>query len=856
MRLNKAIKKIVALGTGATMVGATFLGAMAAADLADYPSPFIKDGKFSGVLVVGDKAAAEDIIGVTDILGSLQFSATKKVGVSTTAGVSVEGDAWKVGTSSKKLEMGEYLDTGINYETFKNITKFIDGTNLKSLKSGEIVTNKGTAKYNQYLRFDAQNSEYVIFTENDDDVTADFVYIASGTTVARYDLEFTSSFDTDVEDSTGSSSTTGLFLGDYEDENIKILTTDYSVVKARRTSLANDDSVELTLMGGAVKDVLSEGETKTYNIKGKDYEVTVTAITDVSPIVAKFSINGESTTSLSDGSTDKLSDGTEIGVSDIIPNEAGDVTLDLVEFFLGANKVFLKDTEIEDDGTSSDALEVGSEKIDDANVIIVGTNDNSTVKINNVYINVTAEDDFFVPVGGKMSSLMDEPQALVGGWDIEYKGLDPSVATETIKIDTSGSDKYNLQFIDGDGNKVKLPIAYSPTGSQVSMGDNDDDLINSENQTIIKGDYFVVSDTSQGLGDRLTYALRYRGSDRSTESNPQIKFDNLGTGERIERPYKEAVGVTADASLQLGGATYGILNVTAATANDYQIKIDLNGDGTFMNESNTGTQPDATIPINITTKGGAQIQLRNVSGGTTHIEVKIETVDTDDWETLQPTGIWFNLTAASQKVALSDIGNLNYRSPDGETNTNYAYTSYGAKIKWENPTNDPDIITIDYPVKSQRLPQVYVTAGVTTTSVGTGEAVESVTIQKIEVGATKLASEVSDLSAQNTLLVGGPCANALTADAMGNPADCAAGFEAGKGMVQLFEQTTGNVALVIAGYGAADTRAAAAVLANYGDYKAELKGQKVEVTTATSTVKSVEVVAAAAPAAAETTTTV
>ena len=834
MRLNKAIKRIVALGTGATMVGATFLGAMAAADLADYPSPFIKDGKFSGVLVVGDKAAAEDIIGVTDILGSLQFSATKKVGGTVTAGVSVEGDSWKVGTSSKKLEIGERLDAGISYETFQNITKFIDDTELKALSSGEVVTNKGTAKYNQYLRFSALNSEYVIFTENDDDVLADFVYIKSGTTIAKYDMEFTSSLDSDVEDSSGNSDTTGLFLGDLEDETITLLGREYSMVKARRTSISSDDSVELTLMGGAVKDVLQEGETKTYTISGKDYEVTVTAITDSAPIVAKFSINGESTKSLSDGSTDKLSDGTEIGVSDIIPNEAGDVTLDLVEFYIGAQKVFLKDTEIQDDEESSNSLEIGSEKIDDAYVVIKGSNDNSTVKIDNIIINVTAEDDFYVPVGGMLSELMDEEGALLDSWDIEYKGLDPSVKVETLKIAPSGSDKYNLEFVDGDGNTAKIPIAYTPSGTALAFGDNDDELIINQNQTIKKDDYFVVTDESQNVGDRLTYALRYKGSDKRTESSPQVKFDNLGTGERIERPWKYISAASGGASLQLGGATYNILNVTGDEGNDFNIQVDLDADGTIVEAGR----------VKITSKGGAEIDLQNISIGDA-VQIKIETVDTDDYETLAPSGIHFNITAASGEVGMAEVGPLNYQTPEGETNVNYAYTALGAKIKWENPTSDPDTITIDYPVKAQKTPQVYVTAGVTTTSVGTGEAVESVTIQKIEVGATKLASEVSDLAGQNTLIVGGPCANALAAEAMGNPADCAEGFEAGKGMVQLWEHANGNVAIVVAGMTAADTRASAAVLANYGDYEGELTGKKVEVTTATSTVKAVEAMAPA-----------
>ena len=43
MEVKKAIKKIIALGVGTSMMGATLLGGMAA-DLSEYPAPFIKDG--------------------------------------------------------------------------------------------------------------------------------------------------------------------------------------------------------------------------------------------------------------------------------------------------------------------------------------------------------------------------------------------------------------------------------------------------------------------------------------------------------------------------------------------------------------------------------------------------------------------------------------------------------------------------------------------------------------------------------------------------------------------------------------------------------------------------------------------
>src|SRR3989344_5097295 len=105
MRFQKAIKRIVALGTGAMMLSSSVF---AAADLATYPAPFIKDGKFTGSLVVGDKATAEDVIALAGIQSSLQFAAVKKVSSSGASTVSVDGDAWQVQTSNH-LELSEEI---------------------------------------------------------------------------------------------------------------------------------------------------------------------------------------------------------------------------------------------------------------------------------------------------------------------------------------------------------------------------------------------------------------------------------------------------------------------------------------------------------------------------------------------------------------------------------------------------------------------------------------------------------------------------------------------------------------------------------------------------------------------------
>ena len=113
--------------------------------------------------------------------------------------------------------------------------------------------------------------------------------------------------------------------------------------------------------------------------------------------------------------------------------------------------------------------------------------------------------------------------------------------------------------------------------------------------------------------------------------------------------------------------------------------------------------------------------------------------------------------------------------------------------------------------------------------VSTAEGASALEFQQIQVGTAKLDSDISDIAAQNLLVVGGPCANSVAATLMGNPSDCAEGFVDGEAILKLWSQDNGNVALLVAGYSAADTRRASKVIANYKDYAEELKGDEVKV---------------------------
>ena len=82
MNVKKTIKKIVAIGAGAALVGATILGAVASLD--NYPGNMVTEGMFNGKIVVGANAATQDVVGAIDIAASLQAAAVTEVAVGDT----------------------------------------------------------------------------------------------------------------------------------------------------------------------------------------------------------------------------------------------------------------------------------------------------------------------------------------------------------------------------------------------------------------------------------------------------------------------------------------------------------------------------------------------------------------------------------------------------------------------------------------------------------------------------------------------------------------------------------------------------------------------------------------------------
>ena len=682
MNFAQTVKKIFALSTGATLMGTTLLGASAAADLSNYPAPFVQDGRFNTVIVIGDNAQAADNIGATDIALGLQFDSKVAVGVSGRSrgsGSSATGDTWQVGTSSNDLVLGENISDVIS--------SIGEDDELAALNDGEIRIGGKTYEYEQRIEFGPNLR--VEFDEDDDDNVGTFLKVADDGVIATYTLDFDSGAESSVDDNS--------FAEDFEDEEIFILGREYTIAKAE---LVNSDAgLRIELLSGSEFGRLNEGEERSFDFNGKNYVISLNSVTEDrnDEGEASFSVNGELTGELEDGEVYTLDDGTELGVRRVVYYDGNNPNiLSSAQFYIGANSIVLEDRDISDNAFGRD-LEVSEEDLTIAETRITGTISGSgsrqKVEIDTLSIEIKADDDFFVAEGETISEQFDDDDDADAflGWDLTYAGL-TSADTEDISLTVSSNDEeLELGFVDADGENVKLPLAYVSGDDALSLGESSDErLVLDETIAIDIDDVFVVSDT----GDQKSWAFEFKEID---DDDDEIVFRNLGNGDE-ETLDLDLSDSSASDQLRVGGNTFTVQRESSTS-----IKVSLNGDSDV---TDTGLVP-------IYTDAGAQIDITQPSDT---VVIAVNTADSDDYDgSTEPTSIIFVATestedgASNREIELSvgdaGIDLIGEDGDDDEDDRDVGYNSYGAYVVFDSDDNEVDI---DYPVV-QLLPEVFVT---------------------------------------------------------------------------------------------------------------------------------------------------
>ena len=766
---------------------------MGVAAAADYPAPFVVGGSANVAIVYGTGAGVDpsDLVQAGNVQSNLQ-SFMGSSGTSTT--VSGSGQ-WEAGTSSDKLEIGESL---------KDIDSYIGGGELGLLADGTLSNEKGEAKYEQFMYFEDVDSSAVNYTQDDDENQGLFFTIKSNKVIARYVMDFTNNLKSDIESDNE--------LSDIEDKEITFLGKTYTIVTADNGS----SGIELTLMSGALGGTVSNDVPLTVG----EYEVGVLVS---SASAAEFTITKggvtDTTSKMAKGDMETLSDGNYLAVTDITYQGFAEGIMN-AQFYIGADKMEWK---------NGSSMTTNTETINEAAVLITHTEASSDVAISEISINMTAEDNLYVPVNGKLGEVpdLDEPEVLVSqNWDIQFEGLE-AVDYEDISLKRNTDLKYVLRWENYNGEEIKLPLVQGNT-TGVYGGDTSDkrfvlnpngSLHDAEN--ITDNDYFLLhtADPVSSTSDAKTILIQYKGADKiRATTTPTVTFTVNPGPNQIDKTLT-VTKTTGVFTLKYAGGTWNFRNASDGETKDYSIVLTdddyHSGSGQNLSLSQyirTGyntliniTQSNSTVPG----------QEAATAQGEWLLNITVDDTNRDGDEVILTEQVFSAkiLNSTSTDLALTwNASNPGWLTdPDDSTVQTYI-TRYGASLEMTDPADSPPHIETKVP-KSIVRPLVYISTGDVSVSTTSGDAAASLGDVLVK------DSEVSTVSTKNLVVVGGSCINSAAATLVGG-AKCtgdfttATGIGAGQFVIKGYASSslTSEIALLVAGYETADTKNAVTYL--------------------------------------------
>ncbi len=781
LKAKTAVKRIAAVTATSVMMGATMFGAVAAADLSDYPAPFVKDGKWVGLIVVGAKAAPADIIGATDIAATLAQQAT--------TAASGTGTTTVAGGQSKDVVLGDSIGLSGN----GGFDQEMDHGDVASLKDDSITFQSTSYDYREMLVWHnatggtlvqpgpvASTSLTGIGGTQDD--YKDGVYIESQKGAMGYYYVFDSTIN--VSTTTSTDPLAIAFLG----RKMKITTNSYSGVNSQTKFTAR--------VGQEV--FMNVGDTVT--IEGKKITLkNVGSATTNAPVIVDV-----------DGIVETITSNT--------PETVNGLEIDPVDAFYSDNL-----------NERSATLIIGKDAVE----------------------SYSDGDKFIQPCGVayKRSECKKENPDWV--WDID--GLIANAAGDTL---TTASPTTNSNPTLGVVNDF---AANDFSDNPPTVGGKYDFPLGGYE---IRFDKLTVPDT-----DYMTLTVSYESTaDFSTLVNTG-GTTQVGYASQVSEPAFKIESSEAEALEVYDGTNYRktnkiwlSFNDSSNTTFDIVYRNPTDGKATLARAPN---QTVAQLEIGRVTYGetkGTNIRmwlnwsLVNSGDVANSMNLTFDIIDDQSYITnnADDVRVWLgNAIGAAGTAEFARLGSALNSEEAGEITWGTAFTTLGTKD--ENHRSRYGIVIVDpksngasdrakFKVPKDQVKAKVTIAGPETVVTTTGGAVNVQSVAGVPVA--KLDSEVTDKTAYNMILVGGPCANDLALEVSGaTAATCATGYTSGKARVKLYENAFSGtkVALLVAGYSAADTRNAATVLKDYRSYADKLKGKEVEV------VSSAGVITVAAP---------
>ncbi len=764
MQLKKVMKKIVALGIGSTMVGATILGAMAA-DLSQYPHPFVQDdGSFNGMIVVGEAAQTGDVLGAIDIAASLQYSA--KVAKPLPSSESTESVTIEKG---EKIQKGSE-DFSLGDKMSDVVEKFDSDEFPVLMEDGTVEDDDGTdVDYEQEVTFGDAELKYGNPDDDFYDEPVPYIDFAGASEpVWTYHVHFKEDLNISALD---------------DGEKITLFGKEYTF------DPDNENTGEITLFGSDKTVLISQGETVTVNVDGKDYEISVLGgNSDKATAIVRV---GSETKTLSEGDSRTLG-GLDIYVDDVFISNIGTSQVS-VNIFVGSQKVTLPEA------GSEETLEIDDDDVDGITANVTGDSNGEVTDIYfkidpTQYTNPDTHDDFDWLAMDKSFEETD-----LFNFKLDFDSVTPALKSSSdteIKLDRSGS-KIVLDFTNNNGDSYSLDLYDADkTNDAIDMAEHL--KVVSAGNILEERDIFILAEDE--TNDPLTRIYKVENID---DDPKEVELKELMSGKTVKVSEGDEIDNTG-------------------------VKVDtINGRDNFTLDSNTLDYVYTKYDMKITFDYGNDLN--------TAVLTLEEDINDDYTQDVTGDTLTVNMTYDSDddEIDISSVKGTTASQSTEDNDIEYTLTTYGTYAELDTDNNDK--LEIWYP-KRDRFYNVFfapVDAAVKRTTSGSSGGVYYETV-KIDPGASVLDTEISNYKNKNLIVVGGPAANRAAAALLGLEFPAygeASTIPENAAIIKLIENGE-HVSVLVAGWEADDTRRACRVLADYQKYQAEgkLTGKEVRIT--------------------------
>lgn len=811
------ISKVLAVTLAALTAGATMALGIFAAGLGDYVTTGTVGGfnaLTSPMIVVGNSVDSTDTIAAADIAAAVAGYATTTVSTGAGANVAVSGGA-DLSTPDNKLYMGSVLTKARTTLTIND---------LPSLLAGGSISVAGTPyTYSEYITMGSGTVNYTAVTVANEMDPVLFVTMNSGSTGANtgptYNATVVFNKPLNVTNS------------DVRGQTINLFGKDYTIGS---NSNASTTGSILELYGyGATQDVYHAVETKV-TVGGTEY--TVKALINTNQQVLLY-VNGVSDSSWRATSASTVVNGLNIYVKGVGYISSTDLTQNFAQLSLGSQKLTLTDG-------SSVTVGTAGTSVDGTLVDIIGSADG----ISTMTVSVAAADSSKALI--KASTAFTDP--VYGSFKVAFNGLttDLKDSSRDVITATAGTTQTTVSFKDYSGTAKTITWALDSSGVIALNASANQAIVVKEGGTVNLNDYFVFAPSQESefghifrlsqmngiggsspkfaledviKGTSTTYDLPVSGSKTiyvdgqavyaANASSTSMTF-NWGTSASASSAGSK---VTINPLIKLKNGEYMAFldNITLTNETVYELPGNVSVNLTAaMLANNYETVPAGRIKYNFVNTTQNALHLNNVTDASGNVIIStfpaiIVLQEQDNATNKDVIGIaTTERDTTNHYIGLSEPKYTDLTSNLQWVSNTYLKTGvdlFGTYVEYSFPASAGQTATIYYP-DTQAVATVGVGASPAFAVGGAGTVNAAV---KIQSPVAKFASEVSSTApGADVILVGGPCANSLTAAVLASSNVTCANWAYTTGIIKEVTGafTDGKKALVVAGTDAADTR--------------------------------------------------